>query len=174
MSANDLDKKYSEPALTLIKLCVERGYGFMYGGSEYGLMKMASQLVKSLNGHSIAVSAKEFASVVNQKADEIIICKNIGERKKMFMEKSDAIVALPGGTGTLDELTDVIAHKKLYLFNKPVVLLNTRGFWDGLVMQYHRMFADGFLLKNPDDLFLSDDDPKNILKFIQTTLYTSV
>ena len=170
MSANDLDKKYSEPALTLIKLCVERGYGFMYGGSEYGLMKMASQLVKSLNGHSIAVSAKEFASVVNQKADEIIICKNIGERKKMFMEKSDAIVALPGGTGTLDELTDVIAHKKLYLFNKPVVLLNTRGFWDGLITQIDHMYQEGFVPMKPEELFFSSDDPKEILKYLNKKL----
>lgn len=167
LSAQNIDKKYSEPALALIKLCVEQGYGFVYGGSEYGLMKTASRLVKKLGGTITAISSEEFRSVLTDQADKTYVAKNISQRKEMFIQKSDVIVALPGGAGTLDEITDIIAKKKLGLHNKPIIFLNTDGFWDGLKMQYQRMYSEGFLLKNPDDLFFVDDNPNKILEFIE-------
>ena len=68
----------------------------------------------------------------------------MAERKRMFIEHSDAFFALPGGTGTLDEITEVIAKKKLHEHKKPIVFLNINGFWDGLRDQINYMHAEGF------------------------------
>ena len=168
LSAQTIDKKYSEPALELIRLCVKSGYSFVYGGSHYGLMKQAAEEVKKLKGHITAVTWADFEKHVNREAHKIHVAKNIPERIMMILEKSDAIIALPGGSGTLDEITSIIEGKKLDLHHKPIVLFNTDGFWDGLISQYSRMYKEGFLPKKLKDLFFVSDDPEKIIRFLKS------
>ncbi|MDP4011074.1 MAG: TIGR00730 family Rossman fold protein [Candidatus Roizmanbacteria bacterium] len=170
LSANDLVKKYTDPSLELVKLSVEAGYGFVYGGTNVGLMRQSAEVVESLHGNITAISSKEFSHKLRAGADECTIAEDLCERKRLFLQKSDAIVALPGGTGTLDELTDAIAHKKLHLFNKPVVLLNTRGFWDGLISQFDHMYQEGFIPMKSEELFFSSDDPNEILEYLRKNI----
>lgn len=170
LSARDIDKKYTKPALELVQLCVQNGYGFVYGGSDVGLMKQAADEVHRLQGKIIGISSQEFAHVLRAKLDESYVAATIFERKKIILEKSDAIVALPGGSGTLDEITDIIEHKKIGAHEKPIIFLNTDGFWDGLLKQYDRMFAERFLSVAPKDLFYASDDLKEIMQYLKMNL----
>jgi len=86
----------------------------------------------------------------------------------MILEKSDAIIALPGGSGTLDEITSIIEGRNRDLHQKPIVLFNTNGFWDALISQYKRMSDEGFLPKKLKDLFFVSDDPEKIIRFLKS------
>ncbi|CAN5133293.1 TIGR00730 family Rossman fold protein [soil metagenome] len=170
LSARDIDKKYSEPALELVRQCIQHGYGFVYGGSETGLMKSAAHEAHKLNGKIIAISCEEFKDVVTEECDEKVIAADIPERIKILIEKSDAIIALPGGAGTLNEIAQAIEGKKLDLHNKPIIFLNIDGFWVGLIEQYRRMQYDGFLHKKIDHLFYESDNIESIITYLKTSL----
>ncbi|MDA1316648.1 MAG: TIGR00730 family Rossman fold protein [bacterium] len=170
LSANDLDKKYSVPALELVKLIVELKYGFVYGGTNKGLMSEASDLVKSLGGHITAISSKEFALKLKKGADEEYMCEDVADRKRKFIEYSDAFIALPGGMGTLDEITEVIAKRKLDLLHKPIAFLNIDGFWDGLIKQINDMYKHGFSPYTFEDMCFSSSNPKEIMGYIEKNI----
>jgi predicted Rossmann-fold nucleotide-binding protein len=87
-----------------------------------------------------------------------VFTRDLGERKAMLLARSDAIVVMAGGLGTLDEATEVLELKKHGLFDKPVILLNTAGFYDGLILQLRRMDADGFLPVPLSELVVITDD----------------
>src|SRR3989338_8890860 len=94
LSANDLSEIYSKPALELVRLSVESGYGFVYGGTSKGLMNQAADFVASLNGHITAILSKEFVYKLKKGANKTFIAENLGERKRLLLENSDAIIAL--------------------------------------------------------------------------------
>ncbi len=82
-----------------------------------------------------------------------MVTKDLAARKALLLARADAIVVLAGGPGTLDEATEVLELRKHGLHDKPVVLLNTAGFYDGLIIQLRRMDEEGFLpvpLGEPD------------------------
>ena len=76
---------------------------------------------------------------------KMIVTKDMGERKKQMFALSDAVVALPGGVGTLEELTEAITLKQLSLFDGPVIILNTLGFYDSLIGFFDNMVRNQFL-----------------------------
>ncbi|PIZ63790.1 TIGR00730 family Rossman fold protein [Candidatus Roizmanbacteria bacterium CG_4_10_14_0_2_um_filter_39_13] len=170
LSASELDEKYTRTSLELVKLSVEAGYGFVYGGTDTGLMKQAADEVEKLNGMIIGISSLEFGDKLRPNIFESHVCASIGERKKMLNEKSNAFVILPGGAGTLDEGADAIEQKKIGAHHKPIIFLNIDGFWDGLITQYSRMYTEGFLREKPDSLFFVHEDPVEILEYIKDTL----
>ena len=88
----------------------------------------------------------------------MVIAKDLAERKALMLARSDAVVVMAGGLGTLDEATEILELRKHGLHDKPVVLLNTAGFYDGLALQLRRMEADGFLpVPLAELVFLADD-----------------
>ena len=75
----------------------------------------------------------------------MVIAKDLGERKAMLLARSDAVVVLPGGLGTLDELSEILELRKHNAHEKRVIVLNTDGFYDGLKTQLDRMSSEGFI-----------------------------
>jgi uncharacterized protein (TIGR00730 family) len=96
-------------------------------------------------GRLVGISVEFLRGVARTDADEMVIAKDLAERKALLLARSDAIVVLVGGLGTLDEATEILELRKHRLHDKPVVLLNTDGFYDGLLQQLRRMEAEGFL-----------------------------
>ena len=99
--------------------------------------------------------------------DEQVGCRNLSERKDIMLERSDVLVALPGGVGTLDEVFHVVAAATIGYHSKRVVLYNIDGFWNGLLAVLNQMKAQGFI-RRPLDNFLSVantfDELKDILE----------
>ena len=75
----------------------------------------------------------------------LIVTETMHERKKLMLGNSDAVIALPGGPGTLDELIEVLTWRHLGLHSKPTFLLNTGGYWDPLLALFDHMVAEGFV-----------------------------
>jgi len=170
LSANDLAKKYTDPSLELVKLSIEAGYGFVYGGTGTGLMSEASDLAKSLGGHITAITSQEFAAKLKSGADDEYICEDVLERKRMIVDHSDAFIALPGGTGTLDEITEVIAKRKLDLLKKPIAFLSIDRFWDGIRDQINRFHTEGFAPYPFEEMCFASESPEEIMTYLEKTI----
>ncbi len=113
-----------------------------------------------------------FVHKARQNADEMIVAQNLGERKKLMLERCDAIITLAGGIGTLDEATEMLALKRHGVHNKAIVFLNTNGFYEGMKAQMNKMEEDGFLhnMENdvvPGSLAYFADTPEAAMQYIE-------
>ncbi|MFJ6575834.1 TIGR00730 family Rossman fold protein [Streptomyces sp. NPDC091368] len=145
LSAADLDERYTAPAREFATLLGKAGHTLVWGGSDTGLMKVVADGVQDAGGRLVGVSVDFLAHKARPNADEMVVAGDLAERKALLLAKCDAIVVMVGGTGTLDEATEILELKKHGKHAKPVVLLNTEGFYDGLKAQFRRMEDEGFL-----------------------------
>lgn len=158
LSAAELDERYTSPAREFAELLGKRGHSLVWGGSDAGLMKVVADGVQQAGGRLIGVSVTFMADKARPGTDEMIVTRDLAERKAEMLARADAIVIMVGGMGTLDEATDILELKKHGMHRKPVVLLNTAGFYDGLQQQFRRMDAEGFLpLPLAELMFFADD-----------------
>ena len=144
-SANDLEDKYTKPAKEFAKLLAKSGFHLVWGGSDRGLMKVIASTVQENGGKIVGISVQFLKAAVCENADEMIVAKDLRERKETMLKRCDAIVMMVGGIGTLDELTEMLELKKHKLHDKPIIILNTDNFYEGLKVQLQKMKDDGFL-----------------------------
>jgi uncharacterized protein (TIGR00730 family) len=170
LSAADLDERYTRPAREFAELLGKGGHTLVWGGSESGLMKVVADGVQAAGGRLVGVSVTFLAASARADADEMVIAGDLAERKKLLLEKADAVVVMVGGTGTLDEATEILELKKHGHTDKPVVLLNTAGFYDGLKTQFRRMEDEGFLPVPLTDLVFFADEPAGALAHLEESL----
>lgn len=124
-----------------------RGMGVVYGGGHVGLMGSVADAALLAGGEVIGVIPgfmveKELA---HTGLTELLVVRDMHERKMRMHERSDAVIALPGGFGTMDELFELLTWRQLGLHAKPMGLLNVNGFYTPLLEQVARMERDGFL-----------------------------
>ncbi|GAA1076309.1 MULTISPECIES: TIGR00730 family Rossman fold protein [Kitasatospora] len=144
-SAYSLDERYTAPAAEFARLLGERGHTLVWGGSHAGLMGLLADGVKEAGGRLVGISVELLAHKAYEGADELVTAPDLADRKARLLERADAVVVLVGGLGTLDEVTEVLELKKHALHDKPVVFLDTEGFYAGLRTQLERMETEGFL-----------------------------
>ncbi|MGW6601424.1 LOG family protein [Streptomyces sp. NPDC055036] len=167
LSAADLPERYTRPAREFAELIGKGGHTLVWGGSDSGLMKVVADGVRETGGRLVGVSVDFLSDVARPDSDEMVIAKDLAERKALLLAKSDAVVIMVGGTGTLDEATEILELKKHGLHSKPVVLLNTAGFYDGLKQQFRRMDEDGFLPLPLTDLVFFAEDGVSALAYLE-------
>ncbi|MGW9024535.1 LOG family protein [Streptomyces sp. NPDC055722] len=170
LSAADLADTYTRPARQFAELLGKGGHALVWGGSDVGLMKVVADGVQETGGRLVGVSVGFLAAKARAGADEMVIAKDLVERKRLLLEKADAIVIMVGGTGTLDEATEILELKKHRHTDKPVVLLNTAGFYDGLKEQFRRMDDEGFLPRPLTDLVFFAEEPVGALAYLEESL----
>ncbi|MEV5482207.1 MULTISPECIES: TIGR00730 family Rossman fold protein [Streptomyces] len=166
-SAADLDDRYVVPARQFAELMGKGGHALVWGGSDAGLMKVMADGVQQAGGKLIGVSVEFLAHKAYEGADEMLVTRNLAERKAQMLARADAIVVLVGGMGTLDEATEILELRKHGMHTKPVVLLNTAGFYDGLKEQFQRMEAEGFLPVPLTDLVFFAADGVGALAYLE-------
>jgi uncharacterized protein (TIGR00730 family) len=170
LSAADLDERYTRPAREFAKALGSGGHTLVWGGSDTGLMKVVADGVQEAGGRLVGISVEFLRGFARKNADEMVIAQNLAERKALLLARSDAIVVMAGGLGTLDEATEILEQRKHRLHDKPVVLLNSAGFYDGLVTQLRRMEADGFLPSPLAELLDVADDGAEALVLIEAAV----
>ncbi|MGW8379582.1 TIGR00730 family Rossman fold protein [Streptomyces sp. ODS28] len=166
-SAADLSETYTGPAREFAELLGKRGHTLVWGGSDTGLMKVLADGVQGSGGRLVGISVEFLAAKARAGADEMVITADLAERKAQLLERADAIVVMVGGTGTLDEATEILELKKHGMHSKPVVLLNTAGYYDGLKWQLARMEEDGFLPIPLGELVSFADDGRQALELLE-------
>ncbi|GAA2631286.1 TIGR00730 family Rossman fold protein [Streptomyces axinellae] len=165
-SAADLHGVYTDAAREFAGLIGKRGHSLVWGGSDSGLMKVVADGVQEAGGRLIGISVEFLRNVARPNADEMIVTADLAERKAELLARADAVVVMVGGTGTLDEATEILELRKHGMHTKPVVILNTAGFYDGLQQQMARMEAEGFLPIPLDQLVTFADDGLQALELL--------
>lgn len=133
-------------------------YDMVYGGSSVGLMGLVSRAAMDAGARVVGVEPQFFIDqgVAQHDLDELIVVDTIGERKAAMIEHADAFVALPGGVGTLEEISEIMVRVHLRISKENRIdpgllahcfLLNANGFFDGLKLQLETMLHKGFMLK---------------------------
>lgn len=146
-SSSRIDSRYAEAASELGLLLANAQIGIIYGGGGFGLMGIMADAVLA-NGGSVTGVIPSFMNDEgwgHSGVQEMIVTPDMGERKKKMFSMADAVVALPGGIGTLEELTEAITLKQLGLFRGPVIILNTLDFYRHLIEFLDHMVSESFL-----------------------------
>ncbi len=167
LSAAELGERYTGPAREFGRRLGEAGHTLVWGGSDVGLMKVVADGVAEAGGRLAGVTAEFLRGSARAGADEMVVTPDLATRKAQLLARSDAVVVLVGGTGTLDEATDALELRKHGLYGGPVVFLNTDGFYDGLRQQFARMEAEGFLPVPLAELAYFTDDPAGVLAHLE-------
>ncbi len=154
-SKTGADPAHEATAKRLGALMAERGIGLVYGGGRIGLMGIVADAVADGGGKVTGV-IPEFLmklEVGNGKVGELIVTDSMHTRKQRMFELSDAMVALPGGLGTLDETFEIITWKQLQQHAKPVVLINVNGYWNPFAALVEATIDGGFAHPKIRDLY---------------------
>ncbi|HCD48836.1 MAG TPA: TIGR00730 family Rossman fold protein [Alphaproteobacteria bacterium] len=132
-----------------------RGIGLVYGGGRIGLMGSIADGASNEGGfvHGIIPQFLETLEVAHQGVTELTITETMQERKTLMYEASDGFIALPGGFGTMEELMETITQRQLKIHNKPIVIFNHKGYWDGLISMFDASSRDGFVRPHQLNLF---------------------
>jgi uncharacterized protein (TIGR00730 family) len=138
---------FAEAARRFGRILAENGVGLVYGGGSLGLMGALAKSVLDHGGHVTGIipdflTDREKAFV---QAQEIIVTRDMHERKRIMFERADAFVALPGGIGTLEELVEQMTWAQLGRHKKPILIANIAGFWDPLCALLDHMQKLGFI-----------------------------
>jgi hypothetical protein len=154
-SSKKLDPSYYAAAEEVGLAMVENGWGLVYGGGNVGMMGSVAQAVKRARGHVVGVipGFMKERELAYHEADELITVDSMRERKRIMEERADAFLALPGGIGTLEELTEIMTLRYINRIDKPVVVYNYGGFYDDLLRFFERMTRERFKSAGMHDLF---------------------
>jgi uncharacterized protein (TIGR00730 family) len=165
-SSNRIDAAYTDAASKLGTLLAEAGIDVIYGGGGIGLMgKLADAILEK--GGKITGVIPEFMRAEgwgHTGISEVVVTHDMGERKKRMFENADAVVALPGGIGTVEELTEAITLKQLGLYKGPVIILNTLDYYRSFIEFLDHMISGHFLRTEHKGIWIVVKTPEEVLK----------
>jgi uncharacterized protein (TIGR00730 family) len=168
-SSDAIVPAYFAVACELGALIAQHGYALVYGGARVGLMGELARAVHAHRGTVIGVIPETIRArgVAYDLADELLVTANLRERKAAMEARSDAFIALPGGFGTLEEILEVLTLKQLQVHAKPIVFINTRGFYDRLVDLFEHFYAEQFAREQFRQLYSVAPDAASAIAYIE-------
>ena len=170
-SSTKIDPVYFEAAEQLGRLLAEHHIRLVNGAGSIGLMRSVADAVLS-NGGEVTGVIPHFMVEQNWQhtgLTELIEVASMHERKQKMADLSDAVIALPGGCGTLEELLEVITWKQLGLYLNPVVILNVNGFYDPLLNMLGRAIDENFMRRQHGDIWKVANTPEEAVELLYTT-----
>jgi len=163
---------FAEAARKFGKILAENRVGLVYGGGSLGLMGTLAASVLDHGGRVTGV-IPEFLTGrehVMARAQEIIVTRDMHERKRIMFDRADAFAALPGGIGTLEELVEQITWAQLGRHRKPIAIVNIGKFWDPLLALFEHMRTLGFIRPGLDVECVMVDKVEHILPKLAAAL----
>lgn len=169
-SSNYLPEIYYQDAEKLGQLIGENGFNIVYGGSTLGMMWACASKVQEYGGKIYGVMPKRLADMGcrTDNCDEFFLAEGMRDRKGKMDELSDAVIALAGGFGTLEELAEMIVQKQLGYNKKPIVILNTNGFYNKLLEFFDTIIEEKFANKIARELIYIANTPQEAITYIKT------
>lgn len=175
-STNEIDKEYYNLAYNLGKQIGLCGYNIVYGASNRGLMGEVSASARSNGAEIIGVMPEKLYNLGIEKGDctKFILTKGMRERKAKMDELSQAIIALPGGFGTLEELSEMIVQKQLGYNNKPIVILNCKNYYDNLINFFNDIIKSNFAPEITKNIYFVTDSVCEAIEYIDNYKFEDV
>ena len=166
-----VDPVYFDATQRLARECVREKVRVVYGGGAIGLMGTLADTIVAEGGTIKGIIPKFMDDVewTHRRITEVEFVETMHQRKAKFLENVDALVALPGGTGTLEELLEAITLKRLGLFHKPIIILNTRGYYDPLKSMFERCVSEKFMKQKHLAMWSFVAEPEDVLPTIHAT-----
>ena len=157
--------EYAAAADGLGRLLAERGLGLVYGGASVGLMGAVADGAVAAGGEVIGVIPRQLVEreIAHPGLTALREATTMHERKALMAELSDAVIALPGGTGTLDELFELFTWSQLGLHRKPIGLLDVAGYWQPLLAMLDHAVSERFLSADHRETLLVDGSAEALL-----------
>jgi len=170
-SSQECDPHYHEVAFKLGALLAAAGCTVVYGGGSAGSMGAVADGALSAGGEVIGILPKFMADLEwgHPGLTRLELVEDMRERKHRLLTGSDAVIALPGGCGTLEELFEALTLKRLGLYFNPIILLNTRGFYTPLQGFMEQVIGERFMNTEHLAMWSLVDDPESVLAAIQAT-----
>lgn len=167
-SSDRLAEEYYLAAEKLGRLIAEDGSTLVFGAGRDGLMGKCAEGAASVGGHIIGIAPAFFdePGILYKDSGELILTGSMDERKTLMNDKSDAFVALPGGLGTFDEFFGCLTLKQLGRHSKPIVLLNTLGYFEPLYTLIKHSMDRKFAGRDTASLFALCDTPEQVMEYI--------
>jgi uncharacterized protein (TIGR00730 family) len=159
------DPAYESAARSLGETLAEAGITLVYGGGRVGLMGVVANAVIDAGGEAIGVIPKSLVEreIAHNNLSGLHVVGSMHERKAMMSDLSEGFIALPGGTGTLEEFFEVLTWAQLGEHGKPCGLLNVAGYYDPLLTVFDHMVDRGFLSETNRSLVLVETEPAALL-----------
>ncbi|KAA6351040.1 TIGR00730 family Rossman fold protein [termite gut metagenome] len=170
-SSTRIDEIYYDAAKRLGKLLAGQNVRLINGAGNIGLMRAISDAVLANGGEVTGVIPKFMMEQGwhHTELTTLIEVENMHERKRLMAEKSDAIIAMPGGCGTLEELLEIITWKQLGLYLNPIVILNINGYFDPLLMMLDRAIEENFMRRLHETIWYVAHTPDEAVEAIYNT-----
>ena len=171
-SSTQVKPVYFEATARLSRIFALANLSVVYGGGSKGLMGQLADSTLKAGGKITGVIPRFMCDVEwnHTGLTELILVDTMHERKEKMALMADAIVALPGGCGTLEELLEVITWKRLGIFTKPIVIVNVEGYFDDLVSMLDRAVAEHFMRKEHHKMWEVVRTPEEVLDAIQNSV----
>ncbi len=165
------DPQFRRDATAVGRMLAKNGIRMVFGGGDVGLMGTVATAALKNGGTVIGVSTDDVIAMQEPAHEEIEVqvVDGVNERKQIMFNESDAFIILPGGIGTLNELTDILTMQQIGETDKPLFFLNTNGFWNPLTRLIRHMKKNGFVVKTDNYNIFSAETvaelKKQILKY---------
>lgn len=155
-SSNNVDPDFKEAAHELGVLLAKNEMNVVYGGGNVGLMGIVANAALTSGADVIGIIPSHIADieVAHEKLSELHVVDTMHERKQMMVDRSDAFLILPGGLGTMDEFFEIFTWWQLGLHDKPVIIVNLKGYWTPLLALIDNIINEKFA-READRAFLS-------------------
>ena len=171
-SANGSDPAFLAEAKRLGSAIAEAGLGLVYGGASIGLMGAVADAALAGGAEVIGVLPEILSGseIAHRGLTRLELVGTMHQRKARMVKLADAFLMLPGGYGTLDEMMEIVTWKQLRMHAKPCILINTSGYWDGLLAFLDRAVEAGFLKPQNRELLELVTDTAEALALLRIAL----
>lgn len=161
--------EYREITRELGKYLVSKDIKLVYGGGNVGLMGELARSIMDNGGHAIGVIPKRlYEKVEHVSLSKLHIVDDMHQRKSKMYELSDGFIALPGGIGTIEELTEVFTWHQLGYHNKPVGILNINNYFDNYIKLLSHMVKEKFLKEEHKNIIIHDENPYTLIEKMES------
>ncbi len=169
-SSMQVSQLYFDAAQRMGRILADNNIRLVYGAGKVGLMGAIADAVLQNNGCVTGVIPQFMVEQgwCHQGLDELVVVDSMHERKARICELGDAMLALPGGLGTFEELLECLTWKQLGLHTKPVVILNTDGYYDDLLLCFRKMVSERFMRDLHQDMYRVVSSPDEVLPAIES------
>jgi uncharacterized protein (TIGR00730 family) len=170
-SSNKAAAVYGDTAYELGALLAREGITTITGAGSIGLMRRVEDGALENGGKAIGIIPRFMVEQGwhHTGLTELRITESMHERKKMMADLSDAVIALPGGCGTIEELSEIITWKQLGLYFNPIVILNINGYYDHFIAQLEQAIEEHFMGEIHGNIWSVADTPAEALEIIRNT-----
>ena len=168
-SSNQLQPVFTQAATRLGELLAQNGITCVNGAGKEGLMGALNDAVLQHGGRVKGIIPRFMSDAGwgHDELTELVVTETIHERKALMADTADAVVALPGGMGTLEELAEILTWKQLGLSHHPIILLNVDHYYDPLLAFFDKMISERFMRDDFRRMWLVADTPEEVISLLQ-------